>query len=123
MPPARLRGAAGAVGADSALSPRRGWTCGRALSAGLLASSTTGAERSGRLGGPATRLRFFSTSTAFVRPPEKLWRTVSVSRFRESGLRVPTRIVLSLLVVSLIRHVLRRSEERRVGKAGRARVS
>src|SRR6185436_11644471 len=56
-----------------------------------------------------TRLRFFSTTTALVRPPAKLWRTVSVSRFSESGLRplLPTRIVLSLLVVSLIHHVLR----------------
>ena len=31
---------------------------------------------------------FSSTTTAFDRPPEKLWRTVSVSRFSESGFRV-----------------------------------
>jgi hypothetical protein len=39
------------------------------------------------LAGEMTRLRFFSTTTAFDLPPEKLWRTVSVSRFSESGFR------------------------------------
>jgi hypothetical protein len=70
----------------------------------------------------ATRARFFSTTTALLRPWLKLWRTVEVSvRFSDSVL--PPRARAPLSSVSLIRSFHQQFHNSKAGKRASARPS